>query len=324
MNITAASPYFITLKSGYTLSISIASGSALVEGFISGSKAISETYSKSTVLGPYSNNVDFKVSLVSGVCSAVISDAAALSGIPTYPTLQDAIAAGASDFKVETQLYIGGSPVGGDTTSKLTPSAPTNVLASASNASATVQWKAKLPIPSTYTVTASPGGASVTVLASSINQSVLITNLINSTAYTFSVTAENSNGSSKASAVSNSVTPTALPSTVLPVTRGLEFWWSASRQPTPPANLGVITTLTDLSGNGYHAAGVAVNAGGKWMTSWSGGKPAVTFNGNLNSFDTSATGLYCGMRGAQGTIYVVYDITNNPNQAWGQVKRSHY
>ncbi|UCU99363.1 IPTL-CTERM sorting domain-containing protein [Acidovorax radicis] len=56
-----------------------------------------------------------------------------------------------------------------------------------------------------YTVTASPGGATVTGAASPLN----VTGLLNGTAYTFTVTARNSAGSGSASTASTAVTPKA-------------------------------------------------------------------------------------------------------------------
>lgn len=84
--------------------------------------------------------------------------------------------------------------------------APTIGTATAGNAQATVTFTApsfsKLPITS-YTVTASPGGATGTGASSPLT----ITGLSNGTAYTFTVRATNSNVVSAASSASNSATP---------------------------------------------------------------------------------------------------------------------
>jgi hypothetical protein len=83
---------------------------------------------------------------------------------------------------------------------------PTIGTATAGNASASITFTApsfsKLPITS-YTVTASPGGATGTGASSPIT----VSGLSNGTGYTFTVTANNSNGVSEASSASNSATP---------------------------------------------------------------------------------------------------------------------
>ncbi len=87
-------------------------------------------------------------------------------------------------------------------------SAPTIGTATAGDGSASVTFTApsfsKLPITS-YTVTASPGGATGTGASSPIT----VSGLTNGTSYTFTVTATNGNGTSAPSAASNSVAPSA-------------------------------------------------------------------------------------------------------------------
>ena len=90
------------------------------------------------------------------------------------------------------------------------PGAPQGVSGSAGDGQATVTFAAPgsnggAPIAS-YTVTASPGGASVTV-SGSASQAV-VTGLANGTTYTFTVTAANAAGIGPASPASNPVTPT--------------------------------------------------------------------------------------------------------------------
>ena len=85
-----------------------------------------------------------------------------------------------------------------------TPPAPTAV---ATDRQATVTVAAAAgATPTSYTVTASPGGATCTVTGASGN--CTITGLTNGTAYTFTAIARNGDTSSSASAASNSVTPT--------------------------------------------------------------------------------------------------------------------
>ena len=91
------------------------------------------------------------------------------------------------------------------------PGPPTNVVAKAAEASAIVSWSPPIdnggsPITG-YTVTASPGGATVT--AGRNASSATVSGLTDGTSYTFTVTAANSGGSGPASAASNAVTPAA-------------------------------------------------------------------------------------------------------------------
>ena len=102
------------------------------------------------------------------------------------------------------------------------PSAPTSVVASSGNATATVQWFSSTvatALVASYTATASPGGQNCTVAASSIGQagsseSCIINGLTNGTTYTFSVVANGptSELSSPVSASSNAVMPVGPPS----------------------------------------------------------------------------------------------------------------
>ncbi|MCW2767705.1 MAG: fibronectin type protein [Nocardioides sp.] len=117
------------------------------------------------------------------------------------------------------------------------PAAPTGVQATAGDAAATVSWTAPSsdqPITG-YTVTSSPAGASSTVSGGATSAEV--TGLTNGTAYTFTVAATNSVGTSPASSPSNQVTPSGLPSAPTNITaqrgdRSARLAWS------PPADDG--------------------------------------------------------------------------------------
>ncbi|MCW2857025.1 MAG: hypothetical protein JWR52_2640 [Marmoricola sp.] len=88
------------------------------------------------------------------------------------------------------------------------PGAPTGVSATPGNAKAVVSWSAPAsnggaPITA-YKVTASPGGRTASTTGAT---TATVTGLTNATAYTFTVTATNSIGTSAASVASTPVTP---------------------------------------------------------------------------------------------------------------------
>jgi Fibronectin type III domain len=89
------------------------------------------------------------------------------------------------------------------------PGPPTNVVALAGEASATVYWSPPASDGGSaitgYTVTASPGGATATVGANTT--SATIAGLADATSYTFTVTATNASGTGAAAPTSNAVTP---------------------------------------------------------------------------------------------------------------------
>lgn len=197
----------------------------------------------------------------------------------------------------------------------VSPHAPSQVRALAGNASAVVSWVGpSLYVPDSYEITSSPGGIVQTVAASGPRGSVTMTGLTNGVAYTFTVKSINGAGKSVASAASNSVTPTAAPSSILPVVRGLMAWYSASNLSSPPANGAELATWPDLSGNGFDATRPGgAGTGGTWVSSWSNSKPAVAFNGSSQQY--TVAGLVIGDYGPAMTAYCVYDATVNAGTA---------
>ena len=93
------------------------------------------------------------------------------------------------------------------------PEAPTGVNAVAGNGSATVSFTAPTvtggPAIASYTVTASPNGATCTVNAPAT--SCIVPGLTNGTSYTFAVTANNGLFTSSASTASSSIVPATVP-----------------------------------------------------------------------------------------------------------------
>ena len=98
------------------------------------------------------------------------------------------------------------------------PGAPTEVTAVAGDGEALVFWTvpANAPADTLYTVTASPGGATVTTS----EDLAIVSGLTNGTAYTFTVVATNEFGTSPASAASAAVIPAVepIPTTTTPTT----------------------------------------------------------------------------------------------------------
>ena len=98
-----------------------------------------------------------------------------------------------------------------------TPGTPA-AIAGVSQATITVNPPSLGGLPSSYTVTSTPGNLTCTVLASDSPLACTITGLTNNTSYTFSVKASGPGGTSSASASSASVTPAAVAPTTYVVT----------------------------------------------------------------------------------------------------------
>jgi hypothetical protein len=137
------------------------------------------------------------------------------------------------------------------------PGAPTAVSAVAGNGQATVSFTAPTNTGgadiTSYTVTSSPGAFTGTGASSPI----IVTGLTNGTAYTFTVTATNSAGTSAASSASVAVTPFGVPDAPTAVTATAESLCALVSW-TKPANNGgsVITSYTVTSSPGSFTATV--------------------------------------------------------------------
>jgi hypothetical protein len=130
----------------------------------------------------------------------------------TSPIVVTGLASGTAYTYTVTAKNDNGTSVASSASSSVTattvPGAPTSVAATAGDTTASVTFTAPVylgPGTITYTVTSSPDAKTGTGTASPIS----VTGLTDGTAYTFTVTAANDNGTSAASTASNSVTPAA-------------------------------------------------------------------------------------------------------------------
>lgn len=178
------------------------------------------------------------------------------------------------------------------------PSAPVNVSAAPGLASATVRW---LPandggqVPSSYTVTASPGGATVAVSGTSYQAS--FTGLTGGTAYTFTVRATNTAGTSAASAASAPVVAGQLPSPpgrpVVTTSSGrVSLQWAASSG-APTSYVVLRCSPAPCSATSGAVATVAVPT-----TSWA---DTSVVNGTTYGYAVVAHNSY-GYSGSSGTV----------------------
>ena len=144
-----------------------------------------------------SGTLTFTPGQTTNVVRVILNDCGATTGGTFSLTLSGAV--NATIVSPSTLVTIVPTPTA--------PKAPTHVTAVAGNASATVTFKAPAsdggdPINS-YTVTATPGGAT----AKGVTSPITIAGLSNGTSYTFTVRATNPEGTGPASSPSNAVTP---------------------------------------------------------------------------------------------------------------------
>jgi hypothetical protein len=162
-----------------------------------------------------------------------------------------------------------------------TPDAPTNVVASPRDASATVRWTAPAGNGGSsltgYTVTAYSGDAAVkTVTASKSATQVTVGGLENGVAYRFTVAASNAVGTGAASSPSAEVTPTAAPpssstttTTTTPSTSSTTTTTTAPSSTTTTTTTAPPTTTTTTTPPPVNV-GPAKARSGYWMVAADG------------------------------------------------------
>ena len=154
------------------------------------------------------------------------------------------------------------------------PAAPAGVDGTAGNGQVAASWTPVAGQVSSYTVTASPGGATVTVPGSAAT--AVVPGLANGTAYTFVVTATNSAGTSLPSAASRPITPAPPPTDGTYLSQVLQdapagFWRLNETSASSPA--------ADASGNGRTGS----YSGGVTL-----GQPGATAGGTAAAYDGSS------------------------------------
>lgn len=157
------------------------------------------------------------------------------------------------------------------------PAAPTGVVASEGNSSASVAWTAPAnnggSAITSYTISAVSGGRAtgLTATVSGTATGAVVSGLSNGVVYTFTVHATNSVGNSAESAQSNAVTPAAPTGTVPGAPSGVRATAgnaSASVTWTPPANNGgtaltgyTVTALVNGAPSGVSASAAGTSSG---------------------------------------------------------------
>lgn len=218
------------------------------------------------------------------------------------------------------------------------PSAPTSPVATAGNGQVSVVFTAPgntggASITS-YTVTASPGGATGTGSSSPI----VVTGLTNGTAYTFTVTATNSVGTSSASNATNSVTPQATQTITFTNPGAQNYGTTPTFSATTTSSLavtftsattgvctitsgGVITFVTagtctinaDQAGNAAYLAATRVSR----SFTVNAVVPAAPTIGTATAGDTQATITFTTPTSNGGASITGYTVTSNPGGITG-------
>jgi hypothetical protein len=176
-------------------------------------------------------------------------------------------------------------------------SAPRNVQATAGNASANLTWTAPAQsggsVISGYVVTVRSGTQVVrTESFEGTATAATITGLTNGTAYTFTVAAVTGAGTGPASAVSNRVTPAAVPAvptlgTVTPGNRSLTVTWTAPADRGGSAITGyVVSVYTGTSTQPVRTVRVGRNATTTTLSALTNGTPYTVRVAAVNALGT--------------------------------------
>ncbi len=188
-------------------------------------------------------------------------------------------------------------------------SAPTNIVATAgSNANASIAFTDTINTTvSFYTVTSSPGN--ITSIGTS--SPITVTNLTNGTSYTFTVTANNANGSSPVSTESNSITASTVPTISGGTLTSDSTYYYRTFTSTGSLNISGNSAIVDfliIGGGGSGARGGSSTSQG--TDGGGGGAGKVT----LISSATLAPGAYVATIGAGGAGPSFPNSGNNGTQ----------
>ena len=285
-----------------------------------------------------------------GVCWALTTGPTITNSLTTDSTGSASFVSNLSGLTSGVIYYVrayatnsAGTAYGNEITFTTALFAPTNVVAAAGNAQATVTFTAPGggAVVTGYTVTSTPGNITANGSASPIT----VTGLTNGTAYTFTVIATNANGNSPASTASNSVTPSSVPGapTIGTATAGnaqtiVAFTAPASNGGSPitgytvTSNPGNITgtgstspiTVTGLTnGTAYTFTVVATNANGNSLPSSASNSvtpstvPGAPTVGTATEGNAQVTVTFTAPASNGGSAITGYTVTSNPGNITG-------